>query len=50
MDNIVTYIKPKDNKMSADWDEVPDEIKETFDDDSTITATFAFNGSRIKLH
>ena len=26
------------------------EIKETFDDDSTITATFAFNGSRIKLH
>ncbi len=31
MDNIVTYIKPKDNKMSADWDEVPAEIKDTFE-------------------
>ena len=31
MDNIVTYIKPKDNKMSADWDEVPEEIKDTFE-------------------
>lgn len=31
MDNIVTYIKPKDNKMSANWDEVPDEIKDTFE-------------------
>ena len=31
MDNIVTYIKPKDNKMSADWDEVPEEIKNTFE-------------------
>ena len=31
MDNIVTYIKPKDNKMSADWDEVPEEIKSTFE-------------------
>ena len=30
MDNIVTYIKPKDNKMSADWDEVPEDIKDTF--------------------
>ena len=26
------------------------EIKETFDDDSTITATFNFAGKRIKLH
>ena len=31
MDNIVTYIKPKDNKMSTDWDEVPEEIKDTFE-------------------
>ena len=31
MDNIVTYIKPKDNKMSADWDEVPADIKDTFE-------------------
>ena len=31
MDNIVTYIKPKDNKMSANWDEVPEDIKETFE-------------------
>ena len=31
MDKIVTYIKPKDNKMSADWDEVPEEIKDTFE-------------------
>ena len=23
MDNIVTYVRPKDNKMTADWDEVP---------------------------
>ena len=31
MDNIVTYVKPKDNKMSATWDEVPDDIKDTFE-------------------
>lgn len=31
MDHIVTYVKPKDNKMHATWDEVPDEIKDTFD-------------------
>ena len=30
MDNIVTYVKPK-GKMSADWDEVPQEIKDTFE-------------------
>lgn len=31
MDNIVTYVRPKNNKMSADWNEVPEEIKETFE-------------------
>jgi len=31
MDNIVTYVRPKNNKMSADWDEVPEEIKDTFE-------------------
>ncbi len=31
MDNIVTYVRPKDNKMTADWDEVPEEIKDTFE-------------------
>lgn len=31
MDNIVTYVKPKDNKMSGSWDEVPDDIKYTFE-------------------
>ena len=30
MKNIVTYVKPK-TKMTADWDEVPKDIKETFD-------------------
>ncbi|MCR5624887.1 MAG: Fe-S cluster assembly protein SufB [Lachnospiraceae bacterium] len=31
MDNIVTYVRPKDSKMSATWEEVPDEIKDTFE-------------------
>ncbi len=31
MDNIVTYVRPKDNKMVADWDEVPTDIKSTFE-------------------
>ena len=31
MDNIATYVRPKDNKMSATWEEVPDEIKDTFE-------------------
>lgn len=31
MDNIVTYVKPKDNKMQADWDDVPEDIKDTFE-------------------
>lgn len=30
MDNIVTYVKPK-TKMSADWEEVPQDIKDTFE-------------------
>jgi len=30
MDDIVTYVKPK-GKMTADWDDVPDTIKETFE-------------------
>ena len=30
MDNIVTYVRPN-TKMSANWEEVPDEIKKTFD-------------------
>ena len=30
MDNIVTYVKPK-TKMSADWEEVPEDIKDTFE-------------------
>lgn len=30
MEDIVTYVKPK-TKMSADWEDVPEEIKETFD-------------------
>ena len=30
MDNIVTYVRPK-TKMKGSWDEVPEEIKQTFD-------------------
>ena len=30
MDNIVTYVMPK-TKMSADWEEVPEDIKNTFE-------------------
>lgn len=30
MDHIVTYVRPK-TKMTANWDEVPAEIKETFE-------------------
>ena len=30
MDNIVTYVKPK-TKLTADWDEVPEDIKNTFE-------------------
>lgn len=30
MDNIVTYVKPK-TKMSAKWEDVPEDIKNTFE-------------------
>lgn len=30
MDNIVTYIRPKDNQMVKDWDQVPKDIRDTF--------------------
>lgn len=30
MDNIVTYVKPKTD-MKGDWDQVPDDIKDTFE-------------------
>ena len=30
MDEIATYVRPK-TKMSNSWDDVPDDIKETFD-------------------
>ncbi len=30
MDDIVTYVKPK-TKLTADWDEVPEDIKNTFE-------------------
>lgn len=30
MNNIVTYVRPKDNKMVKDWDEVPTDIRDTF--------------------
>lgn len=31
MENIYTYVKPKAKKMSTSWDEVPEDIKGTFD-------------------
>ena len=31
MDNIVTYIRPKKNKIASDWKEVPTDIKDTFE-------------------
>lgn len=31
MDHIATYVRPKHNKMQADWNDVPEEIKNTFD-------------------
>ena len=30
MENIATYVRPN-TKMNADWDEVPEEIKDTFE-------------------
>lgn len=31
MDNIVTYVRPNTERMHADWDEVPENIKDTFE-------------------
>ena len=31
MDNIVTYIRPKAERMQKDWNEVPTDIKDTFE-------------------
>lgn len=31
MDNIVTYVRPNTDRMHADWDEVPTDIKDTFE-------------------
>ena len=30
MDEIATYVRPK-SKMTGNWDEVPEDIKNTFD-------------------
>ncbi|MCR5595508.1 MAG: Fe-S cluster assembly protein SufB [Lachnospiraceae bacterium] len=31
MDNIVTYVRPNTERMHTSWEDVPDDIKETFD-------------------
>ena len=31
MDHILTYVRPKDNKMQKDWKDVPTDIKDTFE-------------------
>lgn len=31
MDNIVTYVRPNFKRMAKDWNDVPDEIKDTFE-------------------
>ncbi|WP_279286869.1 Fe-S cluster assembly protein SufB [Clostridium sp. cel8] len=31
MDNIVTYVRPETNDVKHDWNDVPDDIKQTFD-------------------
>lgn len=31
MDHIVTYVRPKNNKMESDWKDVPEDIKDTFE-------------------
>ena len=31
MDNIVTYVRPKAERMNARWEDVPDDIKDTFE-------------------
>lgn len=30
MDNIVTYVRPNTERMHTDWEDVPDDIKDTF--------------------
>ena len=31
MDNIITYIRPNSGRMKKDWNEVPEDIKDTFE-------------------
>ena len=31
MENIVTYVRPNADRMSARWEDVPDDIKSTFE-------------------
>ena len=31
MDNIVTYVRPNSKRIAKDWNDVPDEIKDTFE-------------------
>lgn len=31
MENIITYVRPNTDRMHAKWDEVPEDIKETFE-------------------
>lgn len=31
MENIATYVRPKNNKMQSSWEDVPEEIKNTFE-------------------
>lgn len=31
MDHIVTYVRPRNNKMQSDWKDVPTDIKDTFE-------------------
>ena len=31
MDNIVTYVRPKAERMNAKWEDVPEDIKDTFE-------------------
>ena len=31
MDNIVTYVRPNTERMHTDWEDVPDDIKDTFE-------------------
>ena len=31
MDNIATYVRPKNNRMQGNWEDVPEDIKNTFE-------------------